>query len=224
MEPALVAASRIVVAIRRCHCAVLRHTGSVRLPGDRWEVASSCMLAHHAVAVGIDGGDQLLDLISGELYAYVPHHRSDLLGINVPVAVHICEPHSPSARTRAQKKRVDSCGPWQPQPQLHSRSSAAAALQPQLCSRSSAAAAPQPQPRSQPRSQPCSEPPCSHAAAAAMLQPPRCSSHHAAAARARMLRGANPSPRSHSVRRLHQCDAAPISRRTQLKRSGTHRI
>jgi hypothetical protein len=83
----------------------------------------------------------------------------------VPVAVHICEPHSPSARTRAQKKRVDSCGPWQPQPQLHSRSSAAAALQPQLFSRSSAAAA--------------------AAAVAAVLRTalqPRCSRRHAAAA------------------------------------------
>jgi hypothetical protein len=87
----------------------------------------------------------------------------------VPVAVHICEPHSPSARTRAQKKRVDSCGPWQPQPQLHSRSSAAAALQPQLCSRSSAAAAAA----------------AVAAAVAAVLRTalqPRCSRRHAAAA------------------------------------------
>jgi len=185
MEPALVAASRIVVAIRRCHCAVLRHTGSVRLPGDRWEVASSCMLAHHAVAVGIDGGDQLLDLISGELYAYVPHHRSDLLWINVPVAVHICEPHSPSAR--AQKKRVDSCGPWQPQPQLHSRSSAAAALQPQLFSRS----------RSRGRSRAQNRP-------AATLQPPPCCSRHAAVATMlqQLERGCYEAPTRHRARIL----------------------
>jgi hypothetical protein len=184
-----VAASRIVVAIRRCHCAVLRHTGSVRLPGDRWEVASSCMLAHHAVAVGIDGGDQLLDLISGELYAYVPHHRSDLLWINVPVAVHICEPHSPSARTRAQKKRVDSCGPWQPQPQLHSRSSAAAALQPQLCSRSRG--------RSRGRSRAQNRP-------AATLQPPPCCSRHAAVATMlqQLERGCYEAPTRHRARIL----------------------
>ena len=204
------------------------------------------MLAHHAVAVGIDGGDQLLDLISGELYAYVPHHRSDLLGINVPVAVHIC------AATQSERAFICSvkesgilrtlaaaAAAAAPQPQLQPRRSAAAASQPQprLRSRCSAADAPQQQLRSsnslaavaaaavlrtvlqqQPR---CSsrllQPPpprCSRHAAAATLQPPRCSSHHAVAAPARMLRpsrsararsaGANPSPRSHSERRLHQ--------------------
>ena len=190
------------------------------------------MLAHHAVAVGIDGGDQLLNLISGELYAYVPHHRSDLLGINVPVAVHIC------AATQSERAFICSvkesgilrtlaaaAAAAAPQPQLQPRRSAAAASQPQprLRSRCSAADAPQQQLLSRGRSRSCAQnrpsaaaalqqPPA--AAAAATLQPPRCSSHHAVAAPARMLRpsrsararsaGANPSPRSHSVRRLHQ--------------------
>ena len=107
------------------------------------------MLAHHAVAVGIDGGDQLLNLISGELYAYVPHHRSDLLGINVPVAVHIC------AATQSERAFICSvkesgilrtlaaaAAAAAPQPQLQPRSSAADAPQPMLRSSNSAAATP----------------------------------------------------------------------------------
>ena len=117
------------------------------------------MLAHHAVAVGIDGGDQLLDLISGELYAYVPHHRSDLLGINVPVAVHICAAtQSERAFTCSVKESgilrtlAAAAAAADPQPQLQPRRSAAAASQPQprlrSRSRGSAAEAPQPMLRS----------------------------------------------------------------------------